>query len=56
LSHILTGEQGTGRGPFVSQNNPRGDGSRFASEPVPAQQPEDHTSTGAQQRSKQVAE
>ena len=35
---------------------PRGDGSRLTSEPVPAQRPEDHTSTGLQQRSKQVAD
>ena len=43
------GDAGAAAGePFVSQSNSLpGDGSRFASEPVLAQRPEDHTSTGA---------
>ena len=44
------------RASHVSQSKPhRRDGSRFASEPVPAQRPEDDRSPGAWQRSKQVA-
>ena len=45
----------TGRGPFVSQNTPQGDGSRFASEPAPLNARESQTPS-SRRRSKQVAD